>query len=81
MIKSIKKRVEVLSKAKNTTLMKFNFSVSEGDLVSKLSEMKIEIKELEKRHNFQLCESYVEDEGKICFSLQLKFPDYSHDIR
>lgn len=61
MIKSIKKRVEVLSKAKNTTLMKFNFSVSEGDLVSKLSEMKIEIKELKKQYNFQLCELYVED--------------------
>ena len=81
MIKSIKKRVEELSKAKNTTLMKFPFSVSEDDLVSKLSEMKIEIKELEKQYNLQLCEFYVEDWQKIHLSLQLKFPDYSHDIR
>jgi 6-phosphogluconolactonase/glucosamine-6-phosphate isomerase/deaminase len=81
MIKSIKKRVEELSKAKNTTLMKYNISVSGGDLISKLSEMNREIKELEKQYNFQLCEYCVEDERKICFSLQLKFSNFDHDIR
>jgi len=81
MIKSIKKRVEEFSKNQISTLMKFNFSVSEGDLVSKLSEMKIEINELKKQYNLQLCEFYVEDWQKTHLSIQLKFPDYSNDIR